>query len=239
MSLRDAWESQAEAWAAWAREPSHDSFWYFGLPNLLSLLPPPGRRTLDVGCGEGRAPRELTERGYVVVGVEASPTLARLAAAHAQPTPVANGDAAALPIADGAVDLVVASMTLQDVDDLRGAVAEIARVLEPAGRLVASVVHPINSAGRFESDEATSPFVIEGSYFETRRYSDSIDRGGLAMTFHSLHHSLETYLRAVEDAGLLVEAIREPAVSGPTGMLEPDRWGRLPLFLFFRAVKPA
>ena len=163
MSLRDAWEEQAHAWAAWAREPQHDSFWYFGLPNLLDVLPPPGGRTLDVGCGEGRAPRELTARGYKVVGVEASPTLARLAAEHEQPTPVANGDAAALPVASGSVDLVVASMTLQDVDDMPGAVAEIARVLAPGGRFVASVVHPINSVGWFESDEPTSPFVITDS----------------------------------------------------------------------------
>ncbi len=202
------------------------------------MLPPPGQRTLDVGCGEGRVPRELIARGYDVIGVEASPTMARLATTHAQATPVANGDAASLPIASETADLVVASMSLQDVDDMPGAVAEIARVLEPGGRLVASVVHPINSAGEFEGDDPTSPFTIAESYFETRRYVDTMERGGLAMTFHSLHHSLETYMRAVEDAGLLVEAIREPAVSGPAGMLRQDRWGRLPLFLFFRAVKP-
>jgi SAM-dependent methyltransferase len=241
LNLRDAWESEAAQWAAWAREPDHDSFWYFGLPNMLAVLPPPpDGLTLDVGCGEGRLPRELIARGYRVVGIEGSPTLASLAATHEQPTPVASGDAAALPIAAESVDLVVSNMTLQDVDDMSGAVREIARVLVRGGRLLMSVVHPINSGGEFESDDPSAPLLMRGSYFETRRYVDTMERKGLSMTFHSLHHSLETYMRALEDAGLLVEAIREPAVTPKTsGTLRVDRWSRMPLFLYVRAVKPS
>ena len=73
-------------------------------------------------------------------------------------------DAAELPFADTSFELVVAFMSFQDVDDLSGALREAARVLVPGGRLCLAIVHPLNSAGSFESRTADSPFVIEGSY---------------------------------------------------------------------------
>jgi SAM-dependent methyltransferase len=134
----------------------------------------------------------------------------------------------------------VASMSLQDVDDLGAVVAEVARVLVPGGRLCASIVHPINSAGEFERDEPGSPFVISGSYVESRRYVEEMERDGLTMTFHSLHHSFETYSKALEGAGLLLEAVREPGASAALVDTDPTRtrWQRIPVFLFFRALKP-
>ena len=134
MSLRNAWEGEAEAWASWASTPGHDRFfWLHGLPNLLELLPPPGVRTLDLGCGEGRLSRLLIERGHHVIGIDGSATLARLASSHDDGAPVVQADAAALPVAAGTVDLAVASMSLQDVDDLAGAVTEIAAYWRRAG----------------------------------------------------------------------------------------------------------
>jgi SAM-dependent methyltransferase len=241
VSLRDAWDDQAEAWAAWASTPGHDQFfWLHGLPHLLALLPAPGRCTIDLGCGEGRLARELATRGHTVFGVEGSPKLARRARAHDVPANVVNGDAARLPIGDASADLVVASMSLQDIDDLSATVREIARVLVPGGRLCASVVHPINSAGLFADHDPESPFVISGSYLDAHQYVDDIERNDLSMTFHSLHHSLEGYTRALEEAGLLIEALREPAAEDALVASEPAaaRWRRLPVFLFVRAVKP-
>lgn len=63
-NLRDAWESEALRWAAWARTPGHDHFfWRFNWPAFTALLPAPGRATLDLGCGEGRGGRWLAEHG--------------------------------------------------------------------------------------------------------------------------------------------------------------------------------
>ena len=41
MSLRDAWESEARNWIAWARAPGHDSYWKFHRDAFPSSLPPP------------------------------------------------------------------------------------------------------------------------------------------------------------------------------------------------------
>ncbi|MDD7935649.1 class I SAM-dependent DNA methyltransferase [Actinomycetospora straminea] len=234
--LRRAWDEQADRWIAWARRPGHDTYERWHRDAFLPILPGPGRLTVDLGCGEGRLTRYLRSAGHRVVGVDGSPRL--VAAAHgADPSgPVLNADAAALPLGDGVADLVVAFMSLHDVDDLDGAVDEVARVLVPGGVLCVAVVHPLNSAGTFRSRAAGSEYVVEGSYLGGRRYADSIERAGLGMTFHSLHHPLQDYTRAFERNGLLVEALREPAVPDEAVRDDADRrWQRVPLFLHLRA----
>jgi ubiquinone/menaquinone biosynthesis C-methylase UbiE len=84
-------------------------------PSFLDLLPPPGRVTLDVGCGEGRLARELTALGHHVIGLDGSPTLAQVAGRALPPIRVGLADATCLPIATGVVDLAVCFMVLMDV----------------------------------------------------------------------------------------------------------------------------
>jgi SAM-dependent methyltransferase len=234
MSLRDAGEAQADNWLAWARTPGHDSYWKFHRDRFLAILPPPGGLTLDVGCGEGRLPRDLKARGHEVVGIDGSATLIEHAKAADPGGDYRVADAAALPLRDASVRLATAFMTLQDIDDMPRALSEIARVLEPAGRLAAAIVHPINSAGSFTERTRDAPFVIRGSYFETRPYNDVVERDGLRMTFSSTHRPLEAYFDALEAAGLRVERLVEVGdTTDPPG----DRWQRIPLFLHLRAVK--
>ena len=232
-TLRDGWEESARDWIAWARKPGFDSYWRFHRDQFLEIVPPAGRRTIDVGCGEGRLSRDLKARGHVVVGVDGSQTLVD-AAREADPSiEVHCADAAKLPLESACADLVVAFMSLHDVDDLDGALAEIARVLEPKGTLALAVVHPINSAGKFASDDPNAPFVLEESYLDRRRYTDRFERDGMRMTFHSIHRSLDAYSRALERAGFVIEAIREH--KSPAGTVRAAGWDRVPLFLHVRA----
>ena len=75
-------------------------------------------------------------------------------------------DAARLPFASGAADLVVALMSLLNVDDLPAAVGEVGGVLAPGGRLCVALLHPIASAGTFLGDDPDARFVLTRSYFE-------------------------------------------------------------------------
>jgi SAM-dependent methyltransferase len=236
-SLRDVWEAEAENWAAFARAPEHDHyFWRFNLPRFLDLLPPPGRLAVDLGCGEGRVPRLLQARGYQVIGLDASPTLVRLAREEHGP-PTVLSDAARVPIRSGVADLGVAFMSLQDVDDLAAVVREAARVLHRGGRLCAAIVHPLNSAGAFEANDET--FAIRDSYLKSRPLVVPIERDGLTMTFHQVHRPLETYVGALVDAGFEIEALREPVPDDEHIRDDPRmaRWRLLPAFLHLRAVR--
>src|SRR2546421_4611175 len=147
-SLRHAWEALAEDWAAWVRG-GHDLPYEFQAPRFLDLLPEPGRLTVDVGCGEGRMTAELARLGHSVVGVDASAAMLRLARGAYPELELVEADATALPFEDGAADLAVAFMSLMNMDNLDGTVAEVARVLAPGGRFCTAVLHPIASAGNW------------------------------------------------------------------------------------------
>jgi ubiquinone/menaquinone biosynthesis C-methylase UbiE len=221
-------EERAQGWLAWARTPGHDAYWTYR-DAFFALVPEPGAATLEVGCGEGRVARDLVARGHRVTGLDASPTLLR-AAAEADPGGrYVEGPAEALPFEDGAFDLVVAYNSLMDVADMPMAVREAARVLAPGGRLCACITHPLPDAGSWRDDET---YAITESYLEQRWFSGEMERKGLAFTFEGWCFPLEAYTRALEAAGLLIEAIREPA--DPAG----GRWARVPMFLMWRALNP-
>ena len=97
------------------------------------------RRLVDVGCGTGRFAVFAAERlGARVWGVDASAEMLR----EAKSRPGARGvgwrraDAAHLPFRDGWFDAAHSHLVLHLVDDLPAAIAELARVLAPGGRLV-------------------------------------------------------------------------------------------------------
>lgn len=229
-SLSEAWERHAGDWARWTRVPGHDVYHErLNWPAFRTLLPPPGQRTLDVGCGEGRVGRRLHAEGHRVAGIDSSPTLLRLAREAGGYEELVRGDAASLPWKGATFDLAIAYMSLQDVDDLQGAVAELARVLETEGRLCLAIVHPLNRSRAALDD-----------YFEAQRFADEFERDGLRMTFESIDRPLEAYTRALARAGFLVEELREPRPAAAVLASEPrlEKAAKRPYFLHMRCVLP-
>ena len=125
-------------------------------PALLELLPPPGRLTLDLACGEGRLARELRDLGHDVLAVEPSRELVRAARKADKRMEVLRADVARMPMGSGIADLAVCGA----FDGLDGALGEIARVLEPGGRLCAAMSHPGRVETLSRGLESTG-FVIE------------------------------------------------------------------------------
>lgn len=230
---REHWDRQAENWAAWARTPDFDAYWRYS-PTFFDLVPTPNGLTIEVGCGEGRVTRDLARRGHRVIGVDATDKLIRLARDADSANHYLRCDAAALPFPDDLFDLAIFYNSLMDIDDMEAAVVEAARVLHAGGVMCACVTHPIADAGSFESREPDARFVIEGTYLGPRRWVEGpMERGGLSIEFAGWAYPFEGYFDALERAGFAVEAIREPAVRDAG----EERWGRIPLFLMWRAVK--
>jgi ubiquinone/menaquinone biosynthesis C-methylase UbiE len=230
------WESIAENWLVFARAKD-DAYWAYR-DHFFELLPDSGERTIEIGCGEGRVVRDLKERGHSVVGVDAAPTLVAAARALDTAGEYAVADAGALPFEDGSFDLAVAYNSLMDIDDMEGAVREAARVLRPGSRFCICVTHPVSDAGRFAHDEPGAAFHID-VYRGRRVFDEPITRHGVTVKFEGWCYPLEGYTRPLEDAGFMIEAIREPAVDRSDISPHGERRLRIPNFLLLRAVKPA
>jgi len=94
-------------------------------------------RVLEAGCGWGELAAWIArETGARVTAVDLSPRMVELAEAAGVAAQIA--DVQQLPFADGSFDVAVAAWMLYHVPDRERAVAELARVLRPGGRLVAA-----------------------------------------------------------------------------------------------------
>ena len=104
---------------------------------LEALHPQPGEAFVDLGCGEGWATRWLAERVGSqgrVVGLDGSTAMLERARRTSTTATYTQGNLLALPFADGSFQGAFSMETLYYVD-IDAALAEVARVLAPGGRV--------------------------------------------------------------------------------------------------------
>lgn len=111
----------------------------------------PGDRVLDMGCGAGRHAFEMYRRGGDVIAFDQDADeladvlelFGAMKAAGEVPVgaeaDIKEGDALALPFADGEFDRVVASEVLEHIHDDVTAIKELIRVLRPGGTMAITV----------------------------------------------------------------------------------------------------
>jgi SAM-dependent methyltransferase len=110
-----------------------------------------GDRLLDMGCGGGRHAFAALRRGARVVAFDADGgeladvrIMCDAMAIEGEVPPAGaslavQGDALALPFADGAFDRIIAAEVLEHIPDDESAIAELARVLAPGGLMAVTV----------------------------------------------------------------------------------------------------
>ena len=168
----------------------------------------PGDLLLDMGCGAGRHAFESYRRGARVVAFDYSAAelkdvgglfSAMREAGEAGTAPgslaaTTNGDALALPFADGTFDRIIASEVLEHVTDDQQALHEVFRVLKPGGTLAATVPAWLPEQVCWAlSEEYHAPFVEGGHvriYSEPRLRARMRAAGlapGYAHHAHALH----------------------------------------------------
>jgi SAM-dependent methyltransferase len=129
--MTDEWSAVAPSWARW--------WGGFAAPVRAQIVRSAGlragMRVLDVGCGSGEFLAELTAGGMLTAGTDPSPAMVELAHRAEPAADVRLGYAEALPWPDDQFELVAAVNALQFADDLPTAVAELARVAAPGGRI--------------------------------------------------------------------------------------------------------
>lgn len=107
----------------------------------------PGDRVLDVGCGTGVVARKAAKRTATasdVTGSDINEGMLEIARDYAARHGLSaidwqQCDAAAMPFDAGTFDVVLCQQGLQFMPDRSAAMAEMARVLAPGGRLAVSV----------------------------------------------------------------------------------------------------
>jgi ubiquinone/menaquinone biosynthesis C-methylase UbiE len=110
-----------------------------------------GKRVADIGCGKGRFARIVKERfpDAQVAAIDlAEAMLARV------PSEIARIAASmiALPLATGSMDAAYATESLEHAVDIPRAVAELARIVKPGGR-IAIIDKDAEAWGRLETPE--------------------------------------------------------------------------------------
>lgn len=98
------------------------------------LLPDGARDVLDLGAGTGKLTTRLVERGLDVVAVDPIAEMLEVLRGALPATPALLGTAEQIPLGDNSVDAVLVAQAWHWFD-LKRAVAEVARVLRPGGRL--------------------------------------------------------------------------------------------------------
>jgi 2-polyprenyl-3-methyl-5-hydroxy-6-metoxy-1,4-benzoquinol methylase/8-oxo-dGTP pyrophosphatase MutT (NUDIX family) len=241
-----SWDAIADDWVTHADK--NDYRIYYLMPRMFTMLGNvEGKRILDLGCGEGGYARELNRRGAHATGVDGSERLIEVARqrAHAEGVKVRylHANASALNgIESSWFNVVVASMSLMDVENYEAAIREVCRVLCGGGELVMSITHPCFSAPVSEwirdGDGGLQAFAVD-RYFERVAWETMITPAFRVPVLRR-HRPLEDYMLAPLENGLRLREFREPSVT--TEELQHSRrfrkLSRIPYFLFMRWQKP-
>ena len=191
LAARDAYALWADTYPPEAHNPLMVAEQAAVEPILRAASPV---RALDVGTGTGRNLQLLSEAGArLIVGVDLSLAMLRHRAVDGRRV---CGDAARLPFADAAFDLVCASLMAGDLEDVGDWLSEAARLLAPNGHLVYSDFHPVWHVQQWRRRFRTA----DGRQFE--------------IGFHP--HTIEQHLTHLARASFAVRAIREPRADGQT-----------------------
>jgi SAM-dependent methyltransferase len=168
----------------------------------------PAGRALDAACGTGRHARHLVDRGHEVLGVDLSAYMLRRAAENVPDARFVEGDLRDLPAEDGRFDLAVCALALAHLPDVAEGIAELARILRPGGRLVLSVLHPLQAHLGWQAP-----------------YTDAHGRRGFVREYP---HNHADYLAAFRSAGLHVLDCVEPELDAELVRAKRRAYGHIP-----------
>ena len=218
-STRSRYDGHAEWYDGWNQPHAERN-----APDVRELLGPGDGLCLDLGCGGGLYFDVLAATGRTVVGLDRSADQLRIA--RGRNRQIVQGDAAALPFADGTFRAVATLWISTDVDDFAAVLAEASRVLAPGGRLIFYGAHPcFNGPHTQLLDDggilAHPTYRLAGWHQEAPWWGPYVrKRVGMRQ------HPLAELLNAFVSAGLVIEHVAEPG----------DR--PIPVNLAIRARKP-
>lgn len=223
---------------------------YLELPCMLRAVGEvKGRRLLDVGCGAGVHVARYARKGARVCGVDVSESMLAMARERCKDASFQLASVRKLPFPERRFDLVTASLVLDYVRDLRGALAEMARVAKRGARLFYSYESIYVDACENTTLDATSAYVL--GYLRTAEgklgFADIPRRPRVVewemlpgMRMRTYKRTLQHHVRAIVGAGLaLVDVIDCFPTSGfhKRDPINYACFSKLPIFEIFVCEK--
>jgi SAM-dependent methyltransferase len=238
MPMTDGWNESAEAWIKdMGDEGDYARQFVLDPPMLERIRRRPYQSALDVGCGEGRFCRILGQLGIKTIGIDPTEILLQKARSKDQAGDYRSGRAEKLDFPDASFDLVVSYLTLIDIPDIRQALAEMNRVLQPGGTLLIANLTSFTTAGppidATRDNGCELNFCID--HYLAERAAWVSWRG---IRIHNWHRPLSTYMSLLLGLGLELRHFDEPPpLGGDPDVME--RYRRVPYFLIMEWQKPA
>ncbi|HUP85619.1 MAG TPA: class I SAM-dependent methyltransferase [Acidimicrobiales bacterium] len=237
--MTDLWETHARWWQDGFSEGADPEYTEQILPLAAQHLAG-ATRLLDVGTGEGQIAR-LAEQQLHITTIGVDPTLAQIAEARRRggTTGYARAGAARLPFGDATFDAVVACLVFEHIEEVDDAIAEVGRVLEPGGRFLFFLNHPLLQTPNSGWIDDT---ILEEQYWRIGPYLTedlSIEEVEKDVFIPFIHRPLSRYVNALSTNGLLITHMEEPAP--PAGFLarahEYAEAATIPRLLLLRTEK--
>jgi SAM-dependent methyltransferase len=240
MTMDNGWDESARAWID--SQGEHGDFgrrFVLDPPMIARVKLSGARNALDVGCGEGRFCRIMTQLGVSVTGLD--PTRALLAAARARDAAGAyvEGTGEALPFAAGGFDLVVSYLSLIDIPDIRAAIPEMVRVLRPGGTLLIANLTSFNTAG--DGERWRTDAMGRETHFGIDRYLEerSTWEDWRGIRIKNYHRPLAVYMKILLGLGLRLTYFDEPPPIETAPGERAALYRRVPYFMMMEWWKEA
>jgi SAM-dependent methyltransferase len=182
-----------------------------------------GRRILEVGCGSAMCSRWLAAHGARPVAFDLSAGMLRHGRDGAEVTglsvPLVQADAQHLPFRDSSFEIAFTAFgAVPFVADSALLMREVARVLQPGGRWVFAVTHPLRWC--FPDDPGPDGLTATMPYWDCTPYVEFGEDG--VATYVEHHRTLSDRVREIAAAGFRLLDIVEP--EWPAG--HAQEWGQ-------------
>jgi SAM-dependent methyltransferase len=205
----DLWEQNAGWWQDGFTDGVDPEYEEQILPLAAECLSG-ATRIIDVGTGEGQIARLAVGLGAEVTGVDPTRAQLKVAAERGGGPRYVRAAAEALPFADTSFDAAVACLVFEHVPDHVPPIAEIARVLEPGGRFVFLLNHPLLQApnsGWVIDHDLDEQYWRVGSYLPVDVTLEEL-APGVILPF--VHRPLSQYVNTMAEVGLVIRRMEEP-----------------------------
>lgn len=198
------------------------------------------QRILDLGCGDAAFGREALAKGCrSYLGIDGSRNMVRAAAQILAGTTgkVQHAAIEGWDYPAEAFDLVVSRLALHYIKEIDDVFRRVYRALTGRGRFIFSVEHPVlTSCDRAWQGNGKRQDWLVDDYFATGQRITSW-MGGRVVKYH---RTVENYFEGLQQAGFLVESLREAEPQPEQFQNDKEtyqRRKRIPLFLIMAGRK--